>query len=340
MRALPPPIFQVGHLERVPLGTPYPGIVAHVGRLLGKLPRRNRARHRFYWRREARFSTCSSIPGSRRWACSSLAGRPRRSDGAICGVPKLTLVSRLQALLHEGRLKILRELAEAETLVRELQDFRVEFTRGRSSDLQRSLRQTRRSCSRARHRGVAGARRRHARLRRSSSITVSGRRARRPASRAILSVLTWANRATRQPSRWCAASIRQGRFRRIRNQSRTMRPARSSGRRSSGVEKTKLCRDDQSACQGRNALVPRQPAALSRASVFPFAKVLYGGAQTFLLPQCLLVTVPGTSLRARVECPHALSDDRAGDRHHLDIQIALGAAELRWLNLFGSAQRE
>ena len=31
-------IYQVGHLERVPLGTPYPGIVAHVGRLLGKLP--------------------------------------------------------------------------------------------------------------------------------------------------------------------------------------------------------------------------------------------------------------------------------------------------------------
>ena len=33
-----PPIFQVGHLERLTLGTPYPGIVAHVGRLLGKLP--------------------------------------------------------------------------------------------------------------------------------------------------------------------------------------------------------------------------------------------------------------------------------------------------------------
>src|ERR1700687_6217302 len=31
-------IYQVGHLERMPLGTPYPGIVAHVGRLLGKLP--------------------------------------------------------------------------------------------------------------------------------------------------------------------------------------------------------------------------------------------------------------------------------------------------------------
>ena len=34
---LPPSIIQVGHLERVPLGTSYPGIVAHVGRLLEKL---------------------------------------------------------------------------------------------------------------------------------------------------------------------------------------------------------------------------------------------------------------------------------------------------------------
>src|SRR6516162_8400972 len=56
------------------------------------------------------------------------AGTAETRDGVICGVPKLTLVSRLQALLHQGRLKIHRELAEAETLVRELQDFRVEFT--------------------------------------------------------------------------------------------------------------------------------------------------------------------------------------------------------------------
>jgi hypothetical protein len=34
----------------------------------------------------------------------------------------------LQALLHQGRLRILRQLPEAETLARELQDFRVEYT--------------------------------------------------------------------------------------------------------------------------------------------------------------------------------------------------------------------
>jgi hypothetical protein len=55
-------------------------------------------------------------------------GTAETREGPTCSVPKLTLVSRLQALLHEGRLKILRELDEAETLIRELQDFRMEFT--------------------------------------------------------------------------------------------------------------------------------------------------------------------------------------------------------------------
>ena len=123
----PPSIFQVGHLERVPLGTPYPGIVAHVGRLLDKLP--------------AGTELVIDLTGVGRpvfdmFVYSGIsplgvlitAGASETRDGPIRGVPKLTLVSRLQALLHEGRLKILRELAEAETLVRELQDFRVEFT--------------------------------------------------------------------------------------------------------------------------------------------------------------------------------------------------------------------
>jgi len=123
----PPSIFQVGYLERVPLGTPYPGIVAHVGRLLEKLP--------------AGTELVIDLTGVGRpvfdmFVYSGIsplgvlitAGVSETRDGPICGVPKLTLVSRLQVLLHEGRLKILRELAEAETLVRELQDFRVEFT--------------------------------------------------------------------------------------------------------------------------------------------------------------------------------------------------------------------
>ena len=123
----PPPIFQVGHLERMPLGTPYPGIIAHVGRLLAKLPAGTELIIDF---------TGVGGPVFDMFVYSGISplgvlitgGTAETSDGAIRSVPKLTLVSRLQALLHEGRLKIQRELAEAETLVRELQDFRVEFT--------------------------------------------------------------------------------------------------------------------------------------------------------------------------------------------------------------------
>jgi hypothetical protein len=55
-------------------------------------------------------------------------GTAETSDGHVCSVPKLTLVSRVQALLHQGRLRILRPLAEADALVRELSDFRVQYT--------------------------------------------------------------------------------------------------------------------------------------------------------------------------------------------------------------------
>ena len=55
-------------------------------------------------------------------------GMSEAQNGLICSVSKLNLVSRLQALLHEARLKIQRELDEADTLVRELQDFRMEYT--------------------------------------------------------------------------------------------------------------------------------------------------------------------------------------------------------------------
>ncbi|HYM71628.1 MAG TPA: hypothetical protein VET89_01515, partial [Stellaceae bacterium] len=55
-------------------------------------------------------------------------GTAETCTGRMCNVPKLTFVSGVQALLHQGRLKILRELPEAETLVRELQDYKVEFS--------------------------------------------------------------------------------------------------------------------------------------------------------------------------------------------------------------------
>jgi hypothetical protein len=50
------------------------------------------------------------------------------SNGRIFSVPKINLISWVQALLHQERLKIQRELPESGALVRELSDFRVDFT--------------------------------------------------------------------------------------------------------------------------------------------------------------------------------------------------------------------
>lgn len=43
-------------------------------------------------------------------------------------MPKAELVSKLQAMLHSGHLKISRSLPDAPVLVPELQDFRVRYT--------------------------------------------------------------------------------------------------------------------------------------------------------------------------------------------------------------------
>jgi hypothetical protein len=120
-------IFQCGHLERLPLRTPYPAIVMHVGRLLARLPAGTALAIDFTGVGRPVFDMFTAA-GLSPIGVLITGGATETHNGAIVGVPKLTLVSRLQALLHEGRLKIHRDLAEAATLVRELQDFRVQFT--------------------------------------------------------------------------------------------------------------------------------------------------------------------------------------------------------------------
>src|SRR6516225_1861776 len=127
MIRLPPPIFQVGHLERLPLGTSYRAIVAHVDRLLTKLPGHPELAIDFTGVGRPVFDMFVDS-GIYPIGVVITGGTTETRDGRICSVPKLNLVSRLQALLHEARLKIQRELDEAETLVRELLDFRMEYT--------------------------------------------------------------------------------------------------------------------------------------------------------------------------------------------------------------------
>jgi hypothetical protein len=119
--------FEVGYINRMPLGTSYPGVVAHVGRILGRLPRGTEL---------VIDATGVGKPVFEMFVGNGIspigvmitAGTSETVDGRMHGVPKLTLISRVQALLHEGRLKIQKDLPEAGVLVRELQDFRVEYS--------------------------------------------------------------------------------------------------------------------------------------------------------------------------------------------------------------------
>lgn len=119
-------VYRVGYLERVPLGTPYPSIVAHVGSLLGRLPGAELVID--YTGVGRPVFDMFRISGISPIGVLITGGTTETHEGFIHGVPKLTLISRLQVLLHEGLLKIHKDLSEAETLVRELQDFRCAFT--------------------------------------------------------------------------------------------------------------------------------------------------------------------------------------------------------------------
>jgi hypothetical protein len=124
------PLFQVGHLERVALHTPYPVIVQHVDRLM-------------------RHPACAGnldlaidqtgvggpVADIFRQAGIDFVGvvitggqGETSPSSSLAHVPKLKLISHLQALLHGERLQIQKNLPEAPILVSELQNFRVRYS--------------------------------------------------------------------------------------------------------------------------------------------------------------------------------------------------------------------
>jgi hypothetical protein len=119
-------VYQIRHLERLPLRTSYPAVVTRVGRLLTTLPGAELAIDFTGVGRPVfdlfRFSGLSPV------GVAITSGSAVKFEGRVISVPKLTLISRLQALLHEGRLRIHRDIPDAPVLIRELQDYRVELT--------------------------------------------------------------------------------------------------------------------------------------------------------------------------------------------------------------------
>ena len=124
--------YEVQHLERLRLGMPYPAQVDHLEAMLSRAPLDRMAPR-----------VLVDYTGVGRPVFDMFAGRHalRRAQGVVItggrdttrhgegwSVPKGELVSKLQALLHAGELRIAASLPDAPVLLRELQDFRVHFT--------------------------------------------------------------------------------------------------------------------------------------------------------------------------------------------------------------------
>lgn len=120
----------VPHLERLPLGTTYPAQVAYVGELLRREPLASSKTdliidHTGVGRPVFDLFTQA---GLRPKGLIITSGEKAKRTGTGWSVSKLQLISRLQAELHQERLRISTKLKDAQALAKELQDFRVNVT--------------------------------------------------------------------------------------------------------------------------------------------------------------------------------------------------------------------
>jgi Terminase RNaseH-like domain len=123
------PVFQVAHLSRLPLGTTYPAIVAHVAERMVSPQLRGKAELVIDMTGVGRpvYDLFREFGLSPIGVCIT-GGSAITNTENVWNIPKGHLVSRIQALLHDGRLKIHKDLPDAPALVSELQDFRINFT--------------------------------------------------------------------------------------------------------------------------------------------------------------------------------------------------------------------
>lgn len=129
--------YDVRHLERMPLGTPYPTQVERVARIVKDLRNRDDV---LFGRGSVRLvvdQTGVGRPvvdmlrqaGLRDLIAVSIhGGDTSTNEGSEHRVPKRELVSIVQVLLQTERLRIAASLPEAQTLTKEMLAFRVTFS--------------------------------------------------------------------------------------------------------------------------------------------------------------------------------------------------------------------
>lgn len=127
----PLPAVQLRHLERFELGTPYPSVVARVASLLNKPPLAGRPCCLLIDKTGVGVAVAEMFEQA--WlqpVCITIhGGSSVTRDPDVIGhrVPKRDLVGAVQVLLQNRRLRIAPALPHAETLKKELLNFRVKI---------------------------------------------------------------------------------------------------------------------------------------------------------------------------------------------------------------------
>jgi len=123
------PHFHVRHIQRFQLGTSYPVVVERVKSIITQKPLEGKAQLVV----DATGVGAPVVDLLRQAGLSPVAimitgGDTVSQEPLVLRVPKRDLVSTLQILLQEGRLKVAESLPEASILVKELLAFQVKIT--------------------------------------------------------------------------------------------------------------------------------------------------------------------------------------------------------------------
>lgn len=123
-------VYQVGHLERFPLGTRYPDMVRRVIQTMKQLPRMEAAAPLLIIDKTgvggpvSDFFREENVPHV---GISIHGGDKVTRQGQQYNVPKRDLAGVLQVLLQTGRLQVQRDLPEAGVLRTEMQNFKAKI---------------------------------------------------------------------------------------------------------------------------------------------------------------------------------------------------------------------
>jgi hypothetical protein len=124
-----PSIYRIGHLERLPLKTPYPAQVARIQYIVRHLPRDASLVVDFTGVGRGIYDMLVDA-GLSPVGVTLTSGFSTNWSGDTVTVPKSTLVSKLVARLHGGELFVHESLKDWPVLRRELLNFRSQVTQG------------------------------------------------------------------------------------------------------------------------------------------------------------------------------------------------------------------